>query len=98
MQVEGFYAGEAMEVEERGLVWVTGGRFGNAEDSCSGAPLCESRSGVVEWWGEGHDGNDGGSVCVVDEVEQSISGVIVDGDGEARCRKQDRWGLDCEQG
>ena len=50
----------------------------DAKDSCGPAPICEGWGGVDEWRGEGDD--DGKGIGVVDEVDESVASIVVDGD------------------
>ena len=49
----------------------------DAKESCSCSPLCKGWGGVVEWRGEGDDGDDRKGVRVVDEINKGIADVIV---------------------
>jgi len=77
--VEGFYIGEAMERDAQAWIELCIGEFAiprTCAARCS--PLSEGCSCIVEWWKEGDD--DGEGIGGVDEVNESDTIVVVDGD------------------
>jgi len=77
--VEGFYIGEAMERDAQAWIELCIGEFAiprTRAARCS--PLSEGCSCIVEWWKEGDD--DGEGIGGVNEVNESDTIVVVDGD------------------
>jgi len=77
--VQGFYHGEVMERDAQAWIELCVEEFAIPRTrSARCSPLSEGWSCVVEWWGEGDD--DGKGIGGVDEVNESDTIVVVDGD------------------
>ena len=78
VEVEGFYNGEAMEGDAQAWIELCVGKFAIPRTRAAWCSLLsEGWSCVVEWWKEGDDGKGIGGV---DEVNESDTIVVVDGD------------------
>jgi len=84
-RAEGFYMGK--ERDEAGLVLAVYWRLCNAKDSFSCIPIFKGWGGIVAWRGEGDD--DGKGIGVVNEVDESISNVVVEGDYDVESKMAD---------
>jgi len=76
--VEGFYNGEAMERDAQAWIELCVGEFAIPRTRAARCSPLSDWSCVVEWWKEGDD--DGKGIGGVNEVNESDTIVIVDGD------------------